>query len=84
MYLRWNDTLLGDFAPYRDYGYVPLRFGGGGGGGRTSLGELEHNRLGDSSMSEFFPYSVFGKSVIIQRINQKPLAEGSFHEFHMK
>ena len=28
-------------APYRGYGYVPLRFGGGG--LRTSLGELEHN-----------------------------------------
>ena len=27
-------------APYRGYGYVPLRFGGGGG---TSLGEWEHN-----------------------------------------
>ena len=26
-------------APYRGYGYVPLRFGGGG----TSLGEWEHN-----------------------------------------
>ena len=25
-------------APYRGYGYVPLRFGGG-----TSLGEWEHN-----------------------------------------
>ena len=29
-------------APYRGYGYVPLRFGGGGGLG-TSLGEWEHN-----------------------------------------
>ena len=28
-------------APYRGYGYVPLRFGGGGGG--ASLGEWEHN-----------------------------------------
>ena len=27
-------------APYRGYGYVPLRFGGGRG---TSLGEWEHN-----------------------------------------
>ena len=27
-------------ARYRDYGYVPLRFGGGG--GVTSLGEWEH------------------------------------------
>ena len=30
-------------APYRGYGYVPLRFGGGGGGGGTSLGKWEHN-----------------------------------------
>ena len=31
-------------APYRGYGYVPLRFGGGGEGGEgTSLGEWEHN-----------------------------------------
>ena len=29
-------------APYRGYGYVPLRFGGGGG---TSLGEWEHNNI---------------------------------------
>ena len=28
-------------APYRGYGYIPLRFGEGGGG--TSLGEWEHN-----------------------------------------
>ena len=31
-------------APYRGYGYVPLRFGGGGDGG-TSLGEWEHNNI---------------------------------------
>ena len=31
-------------APYRGYGYVPLRLGGGGGGsGGTSQGEWEHN-----------------------------------------
>ena len=28
-------------APYRDYGYVSLRFGGGG----ASLGEWEHNNF---------------------------------------
>ena len=31
-------------APYRGYGYVPLKFGGGGGAG-TSLGEWEHNNI---------------------------------------
>ena len=30
-------------APYRGYGYVPLR--GGGGGGGTTLGEWEHNNI---------------------------------------
>ena len=30
-------------APYRGYGYVPLRFGGGG--GRRKLGEWEHNKV---------------------------------------
>ena len=35
-------------APYRGYGYVPLRFGGVGG---TSLGEWEHNNNNNESLA---------------------------------
>ena len=45
-------------APYRGYGYVPLRFGGWGGGG-TSLGAWEHNKIYDddnNTSSNYFYY----------------------------
>ena len=46
-------------APYRRYGYVPLRFGG------TSLGELEHNKdFSRDVVPETNPHMSHNKSMV--------------------
>ena len=55
-------------APYRGYGYVSLRLGGGGGG--TSLGELEHN---NNTKPEFPEFEAGLRHATPEKLNSKSI-----------